>query len=92
MSATARTPGCSATTPLDGGSVDVGHDDVGAVLDEVAHQVAAHLADARHADRATGQRRLAPDRLRGRSHALEHAVRREHRAVAGATVGDGAAR
>ena len=52
----------------------------------------AHLADAGDPDRAAGERGGAPAGLRGGAHALEHAVRREHRAVARATLGDGAAR
>ena len=55
------------------------------------HQVAADLADAGDADGAAGQGRLAPDGLGRGAHALEHAVRREHRRVARAAVGDGAA-
>ena len=51
----------------------------------------ADLADAGHADGPAGQRRGAPGDLGGGAHALERAVRREHRAVARATVGDGAA-
>ena len=53
--------------------------------------MAADLADAGDADRAAGQRGLAPDRLGRGAHALEHAVRRQHRRVARAAVGDGAA-
>ena len=69
----------------------VGDQHGGAVLDEVAHEVPADLADAGHADGAAAERRLAPGGLRGGAHALEDAVRREHRAVAGAAVGGGAA-
>ena len=63
----------------------------GAVLDQVPHQVPPDLADAGDADGAPGQRVGAPGDLGRGPHALEHAVRREHRAVARAAVGDGAA-
>ena len=51
----------------------------------------ADLADAGDADGAPGERGGAPRRLGGGAHALEHAVRREHRGVAGAALGDRAA-
>ena len=73
------------------GGVDVGDDDGRAVLDQVAHEVAPDLADAGDADGAAGEGGLAPDLLGGGAHALERAVRREHRAVARAAVRDGAA-
>ena len=84
-------PGYSSRTRSHGGGVDVGHHDARAVLGQVAHEVAADLADAGDADGPAGQRGLAPDGLGGGAHALEHAVRREHRRVARAAVGDGAA-
>ena len=77
--------------PLHGGGVDVGHDDRRAVLGQVPHEVAADLAHAGDADGATGQGGLAPEGLGRGAHALEHAVRREHRGVAGAAVGERAA-
>jgi hypothetical protein len=43
--------------PLDRGGVDVGDQDVGAVLDQVADQVGADLARAGHRHGAPGQRR-----------------------------------
>ena len=46
--------------PLDRRRVDVGDDDVGAVLDQVADQPRADLADAGDGDRAAGQRRACP--------------------------------
>ena len=53
--------------------------------------MATDLADAGDTDGAPGEGGLAP-RLLGRgAHALEGAVRRQHRAVARAAVGDGAA-
>ena len=66
--------------------VDVGHDDLGAVLEEVLGEPAADLPHPGDADAATGQRGLAPHVLRRRPHALEHAVCREHRRVARATA------
>ena len=71
--------------------MDVGDDHLGAVLEQVLDEVVADLADAGDADGAAGQGRGAPGGLGGRAHALEHAVRREHRAVAGAALADGAA-
>ena len=59
---------------------------VGAVLEQVVDEVAADLADAGDADGAAVQRGRAPGRLGGGPHALEHAVRREHRAVAGTAL------
>ena len=84
--------GVLVADPLHGVSVDVGDDDDGAVLGQVTHQVAADLADAGDADGAAGQGGLAPDGLGRGAHALEHAVRREHRGVAGAAVGDACGR
>ena len=52
VSATTVTCGCSLADPLDRRRVDVGDDDAGAVLDEVADQVAPDLADAGDADGA----------------------------------------
>ena len=53
--------------------------------------MAPDLADAGDADGAPGEPTLAPDLLGRGAHALEGAVRRQHRAVARAAVGDGAA-
>ena len=61
---------------------------MGAVLEQVLHEVVAHLADAGDADGAAGERGSAPGGLRGGPHALEDAVRREHRAVARPALGD----
>ena len=85
------TCGYSSRTRVDRRLVHVGDDHGRAVLDQVPDQVAADLADAGDADGAAGQRVGAPGDLGGGAHALEDAVRREHRAVAGAAVGDGAA-
>ena len=74
--------------PAHGRLVDVGHDDVGPVLEQVLHQVAPDLAHAGDADRAARQRGRAPGRLGCGAHALEHAVRRQHRGVAGPAVRD----
>ncbi len=65
--------------------------DLGALLEQVAHQVAADLADARDADPAAAQRGVAPQVLRAGTHALVDAEGGEHRGVAGAAVLGGAA-
>jgi hypothetical protein len=64
----------------------VGHEDLGALRDQVLHQVAADLADARDADAPGPQRGVAPQMLGAGPHALVDAVRGEDGGVAGAAV------
>ena len=59
-------------------------------VQQVLHQVVADLADARDADLAAAQRRVAPQVLGGGPHALEDAEGGEHGRVARAAVLRGA--
>ena len=72
--------------------VDVGDDDLGAVLEQVLGQAAADLADPGDGDPAAAQARVAPHVLRRRAHALEDAVGGEHRGVTGAARARASAR
>ena len=83
--------GVLADHPGDRRGRHVVDDDRGAVLDQQPDQVVADLPDAGDADGAAGERRRAPDDLGRGAHPLEHAVRRQHRRVAGAAVRGGAA-
>src|SRR5690606_2705241 len=78
--------GVVGTGPLQRLLADVGGHDGGAVLEEVAGQVLADLAQAGDADPPATQGRRAPHVLGGGPHPLEHAVGGEHRRVAGAAV------
>ena len=87
MSGTTSTCGYCAWSVGEGLLVDVGDDDAGAVLEQVAGQDAPDLADAGDADGAALEGRLAPQVLGAGALALEDAVGGEHRGVAGAAVG-----
>ena len=65
--------------------------DLGAVREQVPDEVAADLADARDADLAAAQRRVAPQVLGRGPHALEDAEGGQHGRVARAAVLGGAA-
>src|SRR5690606_17304837 len=67
---------------------DVGDHDLGAVGDEVLHQVSPDLADAGDADAQPADAGLSPDPFCAGAHALEDAVRGEHRRVTGTAVLD----
>ncbi len=75
------------TERLDGCGRDVGDDDVRALVDRVADQVAADLADAGDADPPSGQARRPPQVLRRRPHPLVDAEGGEHAGVAGPSAG-----
>ena len=70
--------------------VGIGDHDLGPVVEQVLHEMAADLAHAGDPDGATAQGGCAPRGLRGGAHALEHAVRREDRGVPGTSLTHGA--
>ncbi len=80
-----------AADPLDRFGAHIRDHDLRAVLEEVFDEVVAHLADARDADLAAAQRRVAPQVLRRGAHPLEDTEGGEDGGVAGAAVLGGAA-